>query len=248
MQVLGVGVERFDSLSVPAHNMRQRVCGSLWYILWCERALREKPLKHLLQLLKPLCKRCMPAVTPETVLSQLKLEAKVQTFFGKFADFDEADQQDSLELLRRLHIRYVQGGLGYLPSGYSSLDSGRPWICYWILHSLALLDGPLPASVSASDVIAFLNLCQADNGGYGGSPGQLPHLAPSYAAVAALVSVGQPTALSSIQRDSMNIFLHSRCISPAHGGGFAVCEGTQQTQASPAGHHSISCSAGMPDL
>lgn len=190
----------------------------------------------------------MPSVTSETVLSQLKLEAKVQAFFSKFADFDEADQQDSLELLRRLHIRYVQGGLGYLPSGYSSLDSGRPWICYWILHSLALLDGPLPASVSASDVIAFLNLCQADTGGYGGSPGQLPHLAPSYAAVAALLSLGQPTALSSIQRNSMNTFLHSRCISPAHGGGFAVCEGTQQAQASPAGHLSISCSVGMPAL
>lgn len=181
----------------------------------------------------------MPAVSPETVASQLKLEAKVQNFFSKFADFDRADQQDSLELLRRLHIRYVQGGLGCLPSGYCSLDSGRPWICYWILHSLALLDGPLPASISASDLIAFLNLCQADTGGYGGSPGQLPHLAPSYAAVAALVSLGQPQALTSIQRDSMSAFLHSRCVSPAHGGGFAVCEGTQQAQASSAGLHSI---------
>ncbi|KAK9822327.1 hypothetical protein WJX74_008029 [Apatococcus lobatus] len=164
-------------------------------------------------------------VTPETVVSQQKLEAKVETFFSKFAEFDTSDQQDSLELLRRLHIRYVQGGLGSLPSGYSSLDSGRPWICYWILHSLALLDGPLPASISAQDVTAFLNLCQADTGGYGGSPGQLPHLAPSYAAVAALISLGDQAALSSIQRDSMHSFLQSRCMGVKHGGGFAVCEG-----------------------
>lgn len=175
-------------------------------------------------------------VTPETILSQQKLEAKVQTFFSKFTEFNAADQQDSLELLRRLHIRYVQGGLGSLPSGYASLDSSRPWICYWIVHSLALLDGPLPASISAKDVTAFLNLCQADTGGYGGSPGQLPHLAPSYAAVAALISLGDPAALSSIQHDSMDAFLHSRCVSAAHGGGFAVCEGTQQAQASSAGH------------
>ena len=174
----------------------------------------------------------MPAeLVPETVTAQLKLEAKIQPFFSKLADFDEADQQDSLELLRRLHIRYLQGGLGCLPAGYVSLDSGRPWICYWILHSLALLDGPLPDSISSKDVAAFLSLCQSPSGGYGGGPGQLPHLAPSYAAVAALVSLGDHQALSSIHRDNMLSFLKSRCVGGMHGGGFAVCEGTMPRQA-----------------
>lgn len=25
-------------------------------------------------------------------------------------------------------------------SGYQSLDASRPWLCYWILHGLDLLD------------------------------------------------------------------------------------------------------------
>lgn len=35
------------------------------------------------------------------------------------------------KLLRRLHVMYLRGGLGILPSGFVSLDSSRPWICYW---------------------------------------------------------------------------------------------------------------------
>lgn len=47
---------------------------------------------------------------------------------------------------------YVQGGLGQLPGGFVSLDASRPWICYWVLHGLALLEAPLPRDISASEV------------------------------------------------------------------------------------------------
>ncbi len=169
----------------------------------------------------------MSNLASETLASQLKLETKLHPFFSKFADFAQADQQDTLKILRKLHIQYAQEGLGALPSGYVSLDSGRPWICFWILHSLALLEGSLPETSTAADVVAFLDLCQSVSGGYGGSPGQLPHLAPSYAAVAALVSLQDTKGLVSIRRADMWRFLQSRCISASDGGGFAVCEGTQ---------------------
>lgn len=29
------------------------------------------------------------------------------------------------------------------------LDASRPWLCYWILHSLELLDEPIPDSVAS---------------------------------------------------------------------------------------------------
>ena len=28
------------------------------------------------------------------------------------------------------------------------LDASRPWLCYWILHSLELLDEPIPQMVA----------------------------------------------------------------------------------------------------
>lgn len=29
------------------------------------------------------------------------------------------------------------------------LDASRPWLCYWILHSLELLEEPVPSSVAS---------------------------------------------------------------------------------------------------
>lgn len=49
-------------------------------------------------------------------------------------------------------------------------------------------------------VVAFLSSCQHPEGGYGGGPGQLAHLAPTYAAVSALLTLGGQEALTSINR------------------------------------------------
>lgn len=49
-------------------------------------------------------------------------------------------------------------------------------------------------------VVSFLSSCQHPQGGYGGGPGQMAHLAPTYAAVGALVTLGGEEALASIDR------------------------------------------------
>jgi prenyltransferase beta subunit len=43
------------------------------------------------------------------------------------------------KVTRDKHISYLHTGLGYLSSGYVSLDASRPWIIYWVIHSLTLL-------------------------------------------------------------------------------------------------------------
>ena len=50
--------------------------------------------------------------------------------------------------------------------------------------------------------------CAHPSGGYGGGPGQLPHLAPTFAACSALVTLGTPEALASIDRRGVYAFLH----------------------------------------
>ena len=111
-----------------------------------------------------------------------------------------------LMLLRAAHVTYLQNGLGQLPSSFASLDASRPWICYWIIHSLALLDAKLPDKPNAGDIVFFLSCCQGTEGGYGGGPMQLPHLAPTYAAVCALLEIGTEvrTNLGSVDLAGMH--------------------------------------------
>lgn len=76
-----------------------------------------------------------------------------------------------------------------------------------------------------ADAASFLALCQSRKGGFGGSSGQPPHLAPTYAAVAAAVTLGRE-ALEVINRPAMAEFLQGCCVDPEAGGGFEVCSGT----------------------
>ncbi|CAI0455325.1 unnamed protein product [Linum tenue] len=63
----------------------------------------------------------------------------------------------------------------------------RPWLCYWILHSIALLGESVDDELE-DNAIDFLSRCQ------------MPHLATTYAAVNSLVTLGGNKALSSINR------------------------------------------------
>ena len=74
-------------------------------------------------------------------------------------------------------------------------------------------------------LVAFLRRCQAGSGGFGGGPGQMPHLAPTYAAVLALVTLGGQDALSAVDRPILAGFLRSMCRPPEQGGGLSVCQG-----------------------
>lgn len=94
-------------------------------------------------------------------------------------------------LQKQTHITFLASLIqAPLPQGYTSLDASRPWIIYWVLHSFALLGGELDAAGKAR-VVETLMACQSEEGGFGGGPGQLPHLAPTYAAVCALAYAGE---------------------------------------------------------
>ena len=78
----------------------------------------------------------------------------------------------------------------------------------------------------SADVASFLHSCQAGSGGYGGGPRQMAHLAPTYAAIASLVTLGGEAALDSIDRVAVLAFLQAMAVPPGQGGGFHVCQGT----------------------
>ena len=117
----------------------------------------------------------------------------------------------SVDFDKEAHATYLLAGLHNLASGYVSLDASRPWLTYWITHSLLML-GPTYAvsGERAEEVASFLGLCQApESGGFAGGPvpGQSSHLAPTYAAINTLVTLGTPSALQIIDRTSLRTFL-----------------------------------------
>ncbi|KAI9005628.1 farnesyltransferase, CAAX box, beta [Hyaloraphidium curvatum] len=119
-----------------------------------------------------------------------------------------------LELVRDAHVRFLMKGLGTLSKGYTSLDASKPWICYWILHSLDML-GALPPrdvlerSSSFFRVLDTLLLCQNETGGFGGGFGQISHLATTYAATHAIAVIGLDRGFESIKRPEMLSWLLS---------------------------------------
>jgi len=177
---------------------------------------------------------------------QRALEVKVQALYKDLFELSTPEEREAvLVLLRDKHARYLKGGLGKLPAGFAALDASRPWLCYWIVHGLALLGKPLvqvdteEGLPSASDVVSFLQCCQDPGGGYGGSPKQRAHLAPTYAAVNALVTLGGEAALESIDRDAIASFLRRVAVSPSRGGGFVMHEGKAICQDKPARQPSL---------
>ncbi|VVB09361.1 unnamed protein product [Arabis nemorensis] len=130
---------------------------------------------------------------------QFLVENDVFGIYNYFDAGDIATQKFMVEIQRDKQLDYLMRGLRQLAPSFSSLDANRPWLCYWILHSIALLGESVDDELE-NNVIDFLGRCQGSEGGYGGGPGQLPHLATSYAAVNTLVTVGGDKALSSINR------------------------------------------------
>ena len=74
---------------------------------------------------------------------------------------------EGVSLLRDKHLHYLKKGIRHLSVNFETLDASQPWMCYWILHSMALLDSEIPVDV-AKDVVGFLSKCQSLTGGFGG--------------------------------------------------------------------------------
>ncbi|KAG5277253.1 hypothetical protein AALO_G00115420 [Alosa alosa] len=154
---------------------------------------------HSLELLKD------DGIQTVTSAEQRKVERSIQEVLNAYQQMHSTPQPT---LLREQHYQYLKKGLRHLTDAYECLDASRPWLCYWILHSLELLEEPVPASI-ASDVCDFLSRCQTPMGGFAGGPGQHPHLAPTYAAVNALCIIGTEEAYNVINREKLLDFLFS---------------------------------------
>nr|KAJ3420810.1 hypothetical protein HK105_005219 [Polyrhizophydium stewartii] len=111
-------------------------------------------------------------------------------------------------LMRRSHVSFIESGLRGLSRWWVSLDASRPWLVMWMLHSLDLLGHEISDTIK-SRAVSTLSHCQCETGGFAGGPGQLAHLATTFAAVNALAIVGTREAFESIDRPAMYEFIMS---------------------------------------
>ncbi|KAF6157371.1 hypothetical protein GIB67_004309 [Kingdonia uniflora] len=158
--------------------------------------------------------------TTITQHKQQMVEFRAFQSYNLFSSIPKNAKNQLLEIDHDTHMEYLMKGLNQLPSSFSILDANRPWLCYWILHSIALLGESIECE-KENNVVDFLSRCQDSDGGYAGGPGQanscptsftryffsMPHLATTYAAVNSLITLGGERALSSINRQKLHSFL-----------------------------------------
>jgi len=117
--------------------------------------------------------------------------------------------EEKCALDRVPHCAYLYRNLKTpLHPAFSALDASRPWMTWWITHSLDLMGvlEDFPADLKSS-IVSFLKQCEHPAGGYGGGPSQFAHLAPTFAAISTLCSLGTSEALESINRETLKQFL-----------------------------------------
>lgn len=141
---------------------------------------------------------------------------------GRFRLDERARGKVAVVLRRKRHAQYLRRAVGALPPSMVALDASRSWLVYWSTHGLALL-GLRHEPDAERAVLRLLEGFQHAGGGLsGGGRWQTPHVASTYAGVAALVSVGGEAALRVPDRARMLDFLLSLKVPEDQGGGFRL--------------------------
>ncbi|CAG9764707.1 unnamed protein product [Ceutorhynchus assimilis] len=162
-----------------------------------ETLLKLRPIQEIR-------KNLTPSDGTLTTEEQIRVERSI---LKKFEDIQAivANKPDLPELQKEQHKQYLMDSLVYLSSRFECLDASRAWLCYWILHPLSLM-GVRLENTYKSQIAQFLAKCQSPEGGFGGGPGQYPHLASTYAAVNALMILGTDEAFKIIDRRKLYEF------------------------------------------
>lgn len=146
----------------------------------------------------------LDGVSTKTSDEQTEVEESVSHIYS--ACHGRTRLKETFPLHRVRHINYLRRGLMVLPENFQCLDASRPWLCYWILHSLNLLGDQIPRDQQLR-IANFFTSVQSKSGGFCGNVGHLPHLATTYAAVSAIASLDYEECYGVVDRDSLKDFL-----------------------------------------
>ena len=137
-------------------------------------------------------------------------ELSILKFFEEvgFSTKSSEDYKGEAKFYRILHYNLYKKLTKELPNGYSSLDSGYPWLIYWIINNISMSKDNY--AINYETKLKFVDLLkelQHEDGGFRGAPKGLAHLISTYAAVMAIVALGIPEAYDIIDIPKMKNFL-----------------------------------------
>ena len=91
-----------------------------------------------------------------------------------------------------------------MPGAYSTLDSGYPWLVYWITNIISMCkDNYAISHENKMQMDQILKELQHEDGGFCGTTKGHAHLISSYAAVMAIVNLNIPEAYEIIDIPKM---------------------------------------------
>ncbi|KAI5120991.1 hypothetical protein M0805_000452 [Coniferiporia weirii] len=115
-------------------------------------------------------------------------------------------------LQKTAHLQWLVRNFSQgFPERFISQDASQPWLVFWTIQSFYLLGVAIDPQNRQRSIDTIM-ACQHPDGGFGGGPGQFPHLLPTYAAVSALAAVGRPGpdgGWDQIDREKMYAFFLS---------------------------------------
>ncbi|KAK4467499.1 hypothetical protein MN116_008962 [Schistosoma mekongi] len=133
-----------------------------------------------------------------TIIDQMETESLVsKAYCEKLCQWND----DALRLFKLNHINYLCKRLFNLPMSFEHFDASQPWLAYWIVHALKLLNFVITEETSVK-LLSFLASSQHP-GGFGGGPYQFAHLATTYGAINCLASMCRRDALDIINQDTL---------------------------------------------
>ncbi|KAI7850021.1 terpenoid cyclases/protein prenyltransferase alpha-alpha toroid [Circinella umbellata] len=155
--------------------------------------------------------RCQDDSLPtETSIAQKRTEESVLEKYIPYAPNNVNRQSlESIRLERENHISYLKKGLENLSRWMTALDASKPWLTYWILHSLELLEEEISSEHIERGISTLEKWQHPTKGGFSGGPDQIPHLATTYAAINSLAIIGTKEAYDVINRETLYKFLMS---------------------------------------
>ncbi|KAI0338827.1 terpenoid cyclases/Protein prenyltransferase [Trametopsis cervina] len=125
-----------------------------------------------------------------TPTSELQADTE-RTLQSHWAKIVSGDTNHVPLLQRNAHLQFLVRNLvqGF-PSRYSSQDASQPWLIFWTLQGFSVLGVSLDDQTKKRAIDTILSF-QHPSGGFGGGPGQFPHLLATYASVCALAVAGR---------------------------------------------------------
>ena len=124
----------------------------------------------------------------------------------------EYNEPEYCRIDKGTHGQFAMNNMLDLHTGYQSVDSGSPWLPFWLTNILELTMNPLDElpGVVRKKLIKFMkNLHNDETGGFRGQISLQSHIASTYGGVMAIVNLGTEEAYKVIDKQKMREFLLS---------------------------------------